>query len=325
MGWHALENIEEALQDSKELLIPFDFNQWMRLAVIVLLTGYMAAPTFSSVPFPETGTDFETGTETATGVSEYSSTLLFEASTIQAPQALESFDLALGLTGLAILAGIASFIVLLTYVTSVFQFVMYRSLVDRDVKISHARKYLFEGLQFFIFRWLTMGTILLALIAGLVTVVVSNPSLTVSGVLTVLGIAGVTGLFIAVILALEWLVFNFTLPDMVKQENNLVTSFSRTWKNVFSNKRQVALFWLVKLALGLILGVGIVSILVPALLTVLIPFAITGFLLGLIHPVLVIPVILNYIILAMVISLFAAVPVRVYIYYYVIEMYEDIF
>jgi len=323
MSWYALENLEEALQDSKDLLIPFDFHQWMRLAVIILLTGYVAAPAFTSMPFPSTNSDFETGTET--GLSEYSSHISFEASSIQAPQEFNNFDLAFGFIGLAILAGIVSLIIFLTYVTSVFEFVMYRSLVDRDVKISRAREYLFEGLQFFIFRWATTTIILLALLGGLTAFAITRPSLTFTGVLTGLTISGVTVLFIAAVLALDWIVFNFALPDMIKQENNLAGAFSRAWKNVNSNLRQVALFWLVKLILGVVIGAGIVAVLVPMLLTLLVPFAITGYILDIITPLLVIPVVLTYLILAGAISLFVAVPVRVYMYYYVLEMYEDIF
>lgn len=323
MVWYALENIEEALQDSKELLIPFNFYQWMRLAVIILLTGYVVAPIFTSIPFP--GTDADFGTETESGVSEYSSHLSFETSSIQTPQNFNNLDLTLGAAGLAIIAGIASLIIFLTYITSVFEFVMYRSLAYREVKLSHAREYLFEGLQFFIFRWITRGTLLLVLLGGAFALFVSNPSFTAIDILTALGMTAVTSIFVAGILLLKWIVFNFALPDMVKNENNLVKAFSYAWKNVRSNLRQVIVFWAVKIALGVALGILTASILAPALLIMLIPFAVIGLVLAVVTPLLAIPIILVYVVLALVISLFVTVPVRVYMYYYILEMYEDIF
>lgn len=323
MPWYALENIEEALQDSKELLLPFDLIMWVKLAVIILLTGYVAAPSFPSVPISDINQDIDT--TTSTNVPEYSSSNLFDISESSINTQLTTMDLGFGFALLAIIGLISGIIVFLTYITSVFEFVMYKSLIDEDVRLGHAFDYLFEGIQYFIFRWITSIALILTILSGIMVAITANLSFTVTGVLTGLSISIITIAIIAVISLLRWLVFNFSLLNMIEQENNLLTAFSRTLSAVKNEVSQVALFWAVKLLIGFILSIAVAAVLVPALLFALIPFAAIGFLLALIHPLLAVPIALIYIILAILVILAIAVPIRVYLYYYIIEMYQDIF
>lgn len=324
MSWYALENIEEALQDTKSKLLPFNLNTWAKLAVIVFLTGQaVGGPSFTN--FPSGGDYSELG---ATNTGEFSSQTIqnsgfnLQLGGIQPVQDFAVFDAAYTLW-IVVGIGLIGVLLLLTYLTSVFQFVMYKSMID-DVKISYARDFLSEGFQYFIFRWITLVTMILVIGVGVGLGSALGLSFNLSGVLIGFVIGFVTlSVFIA-ILVLRWMAFNIALPEMVRTGSGLSVALKASMQEVKEQFYEVALFWFMKLVLVIGLGIAVLTVLFPVLLILLIPFGFIGFVLMMLSPVLWVPIAILYIISVVIVSMFVAVPVRVYIYNYILEMHEDL-
>lgn len=334
MGWSALDNIDEALKDTKDKLLPFDALIWAKLAVIILLTGYTAGgPSYIGFPTGPSG-DYggSPGMNNMDGMNDFSSSIShsFEASSFDV-QNFQNGDMHImngfnsGYT-VMFLIGVFLFALLisLTYITSVFQFVMYKSMID-DVKISHAKDFLGEGLQYLIFRWLTLLAILIVVGLGVSLGAALDLSFNAFGVLSgmVIGLGVFSG--VLAVAVLRWLAFNFALPEMIKNGSGLSTSLSRSIEVARSEIREVALFWLMKLVIGIGLGIAAFSITFPVFILLLIPFGIVGFLLMMLTPAMIVPIVILYLLTAVVVSLVVAVPIRSYVYIYVLEMHEDLF
>jgi hypothetical protein len=334
MGWSALDNIDEALKDTKDKLLPFDAMTWAKLAVIILLTGYTAGgPSYMSFPTgPSEEYSSSPGMNNMDGMNEFSSSIShsFEASSFGV-QNFQNGDMHImngfnpGYT-VMFLVGVFLFALLLslTYITSVFQFVMYKSMIE-DVKIGHAKDFLGEGLQYLIFRWLTLVAIILVVGLGIGLGSALNLSFNAFGVLAGLfiGLGVLSG--VLAVSVLRWLAFNFALPEMIRSGSGLNTSLSKSLEIARSEIREVALFWLMKLVIGIGLGVAAFSIMFPVFILLLIPFGVIGFLLMILTPLLLVPVIVLYLLTAIVAGMFVAVPIRVYVYSYILEMHEDLF
>ena len=329
MGWHALDNIEEALQDTKDKLLPFDFVTWAKLAVIVFLTGsaaggpsYINPANFGGGDF--SGPDFDEGVENQFSPGmEASSIDMHQIKNVEIPENLAGFDAAYAVL-FAVGVALFGLLLLLTYITSVFQFVMYKSMID-DVKIGYAKDFLSEGLQYFIFRWITLvATVLVAGLGfGLGTAL--GLSFNIYGVLAGLGIGAVVLAGIVAIGVLRWIAFNIALPEMVRNGSGLSNALEKSLSEARNQFVEVAVFWLMKLVIGLGLGIATMTIIFPAAILLLIPFGIIGYLLMLLTPAFLVPVILLYFLAVLVLGLAVSVPVKVYTYSYVLEMHEALF
>lgn len=331
MGWSALDNIDEALKDTKDKLLPFDALTWTKLAVIILLTGYTAGgPSYMSFPTGPSG-DYSGGSNGMDGMNDFSSSVSpsFEASSfsIQNFQGgdmhiMDGFNLSytvLFIVGVFLFA----LLLFLTYITSVFQFVMYKSMID-EVRISHAKDFLGEGLQYLIFRWVTFIAMIIVIGLGIGIGAAMSLSFNALGVLIglLIGLGVLMG--IIAISVLRWFAFNFALPEMVRKGSGLSTALSDSFEAARSEIREVALFWLMKLVIGVGLGIAAFSIMFPAFVLLLIPFGVVGFLLMMLTPVLLVPVILLYLLAVIAVGMIVAVPIRVYVYSYILEMHEDL-
>lgn len=319
MGWLAFDNIEEALQDTKDILLPFDLRVWTLFAVIILLTGHFTLG-FPSMPFPGepgTGSDWDEGTTSQTSVPETS---------IQNPltdnlgvnnfvgEATQSASLSPLLLLLLVL--VPGLILFLIYITSVFEFVMYRSVKEKEPKIGYYREYLTEGLQFMTFN---IGMALLMLL----TIIVAALPVAVT-VWSLIAVIPVVIIIFIILAGFNWLALNIALPEMVYNDKNIIEGLNKSLEVLKSDTREVLLFWLMKWIIGLVIGIGVLTGVVSGLLILAVPFIIVGFLLALVAPWLAIPVGIIYVILVVGLLLYIAVPVRVYLYSYTLNMYEDL-
>lgn len=317
MGWLAFDNIEEALQDSKDILLPFDLKVWSLFAVIILLTGYFAL-SFPGIPtsggdFEGPGTDFDMGNN----VPETSVMSVQDFSDIDS--FVGNFDSSSTVfTGMWIFAILFPVLLLvLTLVSSVFEFVMYNSVKEKEPRLYYVRNYLFEGLQYFIFRCLALITLLTVVFIGAV-VVIANYWLALLVVPAFL-------LFYIFYAALRWTVFHFTLPEMIYTESNIIDGFKSSIEVIQEEFAEVALFWFVKWIISLVLGIGASLIIVSGLIMLAIPFLLIGALLALITPFLAAPIVLAFVATSLAFILYLGVPIRVYLYSYVLNIYEDLF
>ena len=318
MGWLAFDNIEEALQDSKDILLPFDLKVWTFFAVIILFTGHVTFG-FPSMPVPgDTGFDSDWSYDSATSETSVPET------SIQSPfsddldnvigEATQSASISpLFLILLVLIPGLLLFLI---YVTSVFEFVMYRSVKDKEPKLGYFREYLGEGLQYMIFN---IGMALLSILT--IVVLILPLTVTLWSALVVIPI----GLLLFVILGgISWLVFNIALPEMIYNDKNIIEGFTKSLEILKEETAEVVLFWFMKWAISLLISIGVLTIVVSSLILLAIPFVIIGFLLALISPWLAVPIGIIFAVLVIVLLLYIAVPVRVYLYSYILNMYEDL-
>ena len=320
MGWLAFDNIEEALQDSKEILLPFNFKTWSMFAIIVLLSGYTAISfpglpggSFGTTPEGSNGMDsvaetsFSNNFAMQSGLNPGDFTGMFQQSSADASLLL--------LAG----AGIIGLITALMFISSVFHFVMYRSVKDQSPELGFAKEYISEGFQFFLYRIGTFFALLLGL--GILAL-----PLAVS-LWTGLAVVPLALLLFVGFAVLDWIVIHLVLPDMIYSDTGIIQAFRSSVEVVQNQFREVALFWLTKWVIGIVLGIGISMVLVSGLLLLALPFVVIGGLMYLagLTGLWIVPVAIVYALIAFVAVLYAAVPVRVFVFSYILNMYEDLF
>lgn len=309
MSHYAFDNIEDAIQKTRDIIFPFDAVTWAKFAVIILLTGYVAFPSMPSVPAPSTdaGTDFDAGT----GVPEYSSlgpsfgASYADLGSMTGMATLTSADAAY----VAVAVFVLGIIAFMMYVSSVFEFVMYKSVIEGEPKLGYVTDYLKEGLQYFLFR-----VVWIAVLVGLIGTVILSPWALLAVIPAIL-----------VLLVVDWVLFHFSLLNMIETGDNLVEAFSTTLSEVKEEAGQVALFWFVKWVIGLVLGIMAVMTVLFTALIVGIPFLILGFGAAALSWYLAAPVVAAYIFIMLALAALIAVPFRVYLYSYIVEVYRDIF
>ena len=320
MGWLAFDNIDEALQDSKEILLPFNFKTWGLFAIIILLSGYFAV-SFPGIPGGGFGTTPDAGMETDS-VAETSFTNNFVMQSGLNPGDFtgafqqSSMDASLFLLAGA---GIIGLVTALLFITSVFHFVMYRSVKDKEPQIGLAREYISEGFQFFLYRVTTFLALLLGLGILALPLIVS--------LWTGLAIIPLAILLLIGFAVLDWIVIHLVLPDMIYSEKGLIQAFRSSLEVVQNQFREVAVFWLTKWVIGIVLGIGVSMVLISGLVLLALPFIVIGGLMYLagLTGLWSLPVAIVYGLMAFVAVLYAAVPVRVFIFSYILNMYEDLF
>jgi hypothetical protein len=317
MSWYAADELDNAWEEAKDVLFPFDVGTWARLLLIVVLTGQgvsmpnmpssFPSDTGSSSSFESTyaTTSGDTVSQVASAAPDFSMTGLATAS--------PAGSSAIALAVLAIIfLGIGLF-----YVSSVFEFIYYQSLLDKDVSIrDNFRRHSGRGGRYFAFRLGVLLAVLL-LIAGSVAAMVANP------------LAGGLMLVAMVLALLPVMVFlgltnNFVLLGMMENQTGIIQAWKDFYPSMREQWKEVGVYLLVRFAIKVGIGVaGLVWALV-SFLALLIPFGIIGALLYMVAPVLVaIPAVLG-ILAWLLLVVGAQVIFQTYLYYYAILVYHDL-
>lgn len=316
MGWYAFEEIGEALEETRDMLLPFEIGLWTKLAVIVLLTGSgfnFPAGSFNT-PQTQTGTGLDTGQRT------------FDSDTgIQSIQT-QQFDQLMGsmaastatMTVLAVILVVFIFIgIPVMLLSSIFEFILYRSLIDKEVKIGKSfSENIGRGLRYFTFR-IIYALIMLSVLALIILIGMDSNTL-----LAVLLIGFVPVLLASAIFA--GLTKHFILLRMMERDEGLIEAWRSFWPVLVSEWRQVAVFLFTRFFLSIFVGAVSATVILAVTLMAGIPVLIMAVILSMIAEILfVVPVILGAI-AWIILLLYVAVPFRVYLYYYVILVYHDL-
>jgi hypothetical protein len=246
MSWYAVEALDDALDETTSLLLPFDLGTWVRLAVISLFAGLSApqTPTFSWNVGP--GTTVRTGDEAIDHVTD------------------PEFVALVVTVAVVLLVATAVF----AFVGSVMEFVLVDVVRSRDVRIlGPFRRRLRPGVQLFLFRvvlvvvtLLAVGTVLapiwLAAVQGtvvwLLLLVVTVPLTLVVGLLS----AGVSEFTTA-----------FVVPQMAERETGLLATWRAFWPTLRAEWKEFGVYVLVKLVVlvgaGFLLGIVGAIVAVP--------------------------------------------------------------
>lgn len=296
MSLHAVEKIEDALQRTKDILLPFELKNWTRLAIItVFLGGFGFSNIFFNMPFPS-GEYGSTGTNAMTGMA----TSMPAASGIVAAGALT-----------AILAVVFGFM----YLSAVFKFVMYRSLREKNVRIrKNIGRHFVDGLKYLLFQ-LLMFTVGIGLLLGLI------------GSFTLSTVVGVLLIFLAIPVAVLFAVFSglvhdFALQDIIEEEKGFIQAVKDSVYSVTDSWRQFGGYLIFRMIISIAIGAMSFFLFLTVTMILVIPFLLIGILAATISQVLGIIVGMIGVLTWMIVMLYINVPFRVYMYSYFVELYD---
>ena len=272
MSLHAIDDIGDAIDATKSLLLPFAARTWLKLAVVVFfiggggggLNGLQNAGNFGGQDQPAGGA----GQPPIGGA---------------APSNVDAFLAEFGtelvvIVALALLLGLA-----FALLSNFMEFVFVESLVSREV---HIRQYLREnvgnGLRLFAFR-LVLSLVSLLLAVGflyIAFVTVFGGSLDNVTAESVFGVLPIAVVFFLVIALFQGLATGFTnvfvVPMMLTSDRGLLGS----WRRLLSSMRRNITQYLAYLAFSIVLsiGVGIVGSILSVIFVLLvsIPFVLVG-------------------------------------------------
>lgn len=308
MASYVIESIDEAAKKTRELLLPFDLTTWSKLALIVFLTGgigfnFPGIPGFGGGDYD---TDYgpemqETGMEDQVIQNASNMTGTFTASSLL-------------MIGVAIAIGIG---LLALFISSVFEFIYYRSLIDENVNIrGNFPENLERGARYFNFRVLYgLGMILLAGVG--IAFMILNPLLLIPVIIALIPI-------VLLLYAVNTLIHDFVLLEMLQQDRKFLESVSEIYSLIRDNLRNTALYLVVRLAVTLLAATAIGMGAFLVLIVFAIPMFFLGIIVYMVSELLLIPLILLGVLLIIVTSLFVTVPAKTFIYYYAITVYEEL-
>jgi hypothetical protein len=315
MSWYALENLDEALEKTKDLMLPFDLMTWTKIAIIALLAGGVSLPNLPSVPAnPGQGDDV------------YTPDPDFEGSTPDVASQLGNLG---GMTGLATAGTIDAltvgililalvFIGFFMYITSVFQFIYYQTILDGKPRIiKNFGKHAYRGLRYFGFKIGFLLLVLLSLAIPFGAFAVNTALGFLVLILVWLPILLVVSLFMG-------LVHDLALLRMMEAEEGLIQAWRSVWPDIKAEWRQVLVYMVVKFFVGIGIGIATFMIFIGVLIFLLIPFGIAGFLASMANSVLLAIVFLVGALTFSVIMLYARAPFSTYLYTYITLFYHDL-
>lgn len=311
--WYAFEALEAAWDKTYELLFPFELGTWLRLALIVVLTG-------SGLGFPTSFGNFGDSGYTDTHSNDLSSTSSdFEG----AQQPLTAaFAGNLGMSGTSILVIVLgvfllSIILLLTLISSIFEFVYYQSLMDDNVAIrENFREHFNKGISYFGFR----------LTSGLLAVLLVGVSIASFAVSPIIGILMITGaiLFIIPIAIVLGLTNNFVLPRMIEEDESVIEAWQNIYIELKNEWREVGVYIIIRFFIKTLIGFISIFWALAMLLVVGIPFGILALIAYFtIQWLIVIPIFFGLIVYFLLLVL-GRIPIQTYLYSYALLVYQEI-
>lgn len=263
MALHAIDDVGDAIDATREFLFPFDLRRWLKLALVAFFIGGGL-----NTPSGQFGGSGGTGGSPGPGGGG------------ELPASLPS----LPVEAMTLIAVAVAVVVLLALVFgivgSVMEFVFIESLRNDAVRV---RQYWSDrwrqGLRLFGFR-VVIGLPLLALVLGWMALFVlpmvtnvQQPAFSAGVFLFGLPVLLLAGLVFAVINAFTTF---FVVPLMIQRDSGVLAGWRRLWPSMKREWKQYAAFAVFLLVLSLVVGfitsiaVGLVAV------VVLIPFAILG-------------------------------------------------
>lgn len=308
MASYVIKNIDEAAKKTRELLLPFDLTTWSKLALIVLLTGGIG---FSFPGVPGFGSDYDKDHE----MQDMEGTHGMESSVFENRSNMTGAFTASSLLmiGISIAVGIG---LLVLFISSVFEFIYYRSLIDEEVNIrENFTDNLNNGARYFNFRVLYGLGNLLLFGAG-IGFFFLNPLLLLPMILALLPLA-------LALYAVNTLIHDFVLLEMLQQDQNFIDAAREIYGHVKDNLRNTALYLVVRLAITLLATTAIGTGTFLILMVFAVPMLFLGIVFYMISELLLIPLVFFGILLIVLTTLFVTVPMKTFIYYYAITVYGE--
>ncbi|WP_232688529.1 DUF7544 domain-containing protein [Halobacterium zhouii] len=257
MSWYAVRALDEALSETRSMLLPFDLGVWVRLAFISLFAG-LSTPQVPSMNWSFGPTDFD-----GAGPGAFDP----GAGGVMAGES------ALVAAVLLFVAAVVVVGVLFLLVGAVMEFVLVSVLRSRAVRILRPfRAQVWNGVRLFGFRVVVgvVGLVAFATVAvpaalaavtatplWLLALVVTIPLLVVVAVLAALALEFTTA---------------FVVPLMDEHDDGVFAGWRRLWPTLRAEWKQFGVYVLVKVVLlvgaGFVTGLAVAIVAVPLVLLV---------------------------------------------------------
>ncbi|QKQ98526.1 hypothetical protein GKQ38_03295 [Candidatus Nanohaloarchaea archaeon] len=303
MAWYALQEIEEAAKRTRELLLPFDWKLWAKIAVMAFFVGGVAFPGASPGGSFSDSDDFDAGQDIISG-SDIGQSGIYGFSTA-----------AIILIALAAAIGIGLVFGLLK---AVFSFVYYQSLLDDEIRIrENFRKHLFNGLHLFTFE-----------IAVIIAFIAAAGLLVLPLAITPLSL--IVTLPLAVVFVIAAVVFfqftaDFIPLFMIEKEQGVIASWRDLYQVAIDEWRQLGLYFVVKMVIGLMVQIAIGTASLLFVLLLIIPVGLLAFVMYLIFkPLALVAVLIGLLIWVGGIVYFLNGPAVTFFRYYSLLVYNDL-
>ncbi|MFB6114779.1 MAG: hypothetical protein ABEK04_00675 [Candidatus Nanohalobium sp.] len=310
MAWYALEDLDEAMEKTKEILLPFDLMTWTKIGIIALFVGGgMNIPSAPTGP-QSGGQDVYTPDGGDSAADNFSTGAMNNITGMATGGVTNGLAVAIVLVVLAVVG-------FFTYISSVFEFIYYQTILDEEPTIiKDFSKHSGKGLRYFGFK---IGFFLLILLS----IVLLGGAFTVNMALGAIAlILWIPFAIAAVIFA--GLVHDFALLKMIETDQGLIEAWRNVWPDIKREWRQVAVYMVVKFFIGVGIALASLFIMLAVIFVLLIPFGILGLIGALIHPALVIPVVILGALVFGLVMFFVKVPFSTYLYTYITLVYHDI-
>ncbi|WP_292388482.1 DUF7544 domain-containing protein [Methanosarcina sp. UBA5] len=331
MSWYAIDAANRALSRTREALLePFDFWKWAKLAIIIFLLGGVSNYGNSS--------SYNIGSEDL----ENNFPFIEPGKIPNLPFGMHdtAFSYIYPVPHLATVVAVIVFLLLLalilSYISSVMEFVFVESLVRNEVKFwAYSRRFLGKGFYLLLVR-LAFGLVFLVLfgiamlpLIPLIREVPSDFSLPAS----LGGILWITGVIIALILLAVAInsLLNLAIPLSIYRNKGILSAFKLVFGNFRKSWQEVVVYWFIRFVLDI--GIAILAIFLLGLMMLVLGLAFLifdGILYFLFSSlvsdplswILLIPFIVIELILVLGTLLFLSVPLAVFMKYHLLSFLE---
>ncbi|AEH37284.1 DUF7544 domain-containing protein [Halopiger xanaduensis] len=254
----AVDNLSDAIDATRTLLLPVRPVLWLKLAVVVFFVGGFGVnnPGLTASNNPEMAPQ-NPSTEPITG--ELPDDILVIAAIV---------------IGAILLLGL-----LFALIGAIMEFVFIESLRSRAVHVRrYARTNLGRGLRLFGFR-VAVGIVVLAIL-GIPTALLLAGVSTLESALVSLAPVFLLAVPLLLVTALVMrLTSEFVVPIMLLEERGVLGAWGRFWPTLRSNLAEYAVYLVLVWILGLVVNIGVGVVLVFGAIVVAIPFLVIGFVL----------------------------------------------
>ncbi|WP_136716589.1 DUF7544 domain-containing protein [Halorientalis salina] len=275
MTLYAVDDIGDAIEATKEYLLPVDRSRWLRLALVVLFVGGGLGMQFPA-NFGTGSVDFGGGDAPATEGDFDPSTLPSE---LPGPITAENVWLLVGaLVAVAILLSL-----LLGFIGAVMEFVFVESL-HRDAV--HVRRYFGRywrsGLRLFGFRLgvSVLGLLVVALVGAAVALAAFGGIPTDPGAAQIVGaivvLVPVMLITFALVSLVNGLTTAFVVPIMLAEDRSVIDSWRRFWPTLRGQLKQYGVYVLMAFILTIAVGILTATAMGAGAIALAIPFLIVG-------------------------------------------------
>lgn len=287
MAWYALEELDTAIEEAKELLLPFDWRLWTKIAILTFFAAGVSFPSSLPSDIDDTGPDLDIdGVEELEELEELED--MEEVPDPSDPGMLDSSMTGLvpagpdALAGNGVMLAMLMFAVLIVMLFAVlrpiFSFAFFQSLLDREVVIGrNVKKHVWNGIQLLLFLIL----IGIAGIAGLGIMVGTAAALwylvhPVAVAPIILLVFPVGLLF----LVLVQLTREFVPITMIQQDVNVIQAWKRLFPVLKQEWKQTGLYIVMRFVAGLAVGIAVSILSVVVAIVLAIPVLLLFFLVG---------------------------------------------